>query len=105
MIHVLALITAHPGKRGELLDAIRANTETVLAEEGCIEYRAAVDAADPTPAWSALGPGTLAIIEKWESRAALRKHASAPHMLAYAAAVKDIVAQRFIHVLEPAPDS
>ena len=105
MIHVLALITAHPGKRGELLAAIRANMETVLAEEGCVEYRAAVDAADPAPAWSALGADSVAIIEKWESRAALRRHAATPHMLAYAAAVKDLIAQRFVHVLTAAPDS
>jgi quinol monooxygenase YgiN len=102
MIHVLALLTAIPGKRDELLVAIRANTTTVLAEEGCIEYSAAVDAAEPAPAWSALGPDTVAVIEKWESRAALRQHAVAPHMAAFAAAVKDIVAGRVIHVLDPA---
>jgi quinol monooxygenase YgiN len=103
MIHVLALITAIPGKRAELLAAIQANTPAVLAEEGCIAYGVAVDAADPAAVWTALGPDTVAIIEQWQSRAALRQHATAPHMAAYAAAVKDIVARRVIHVLDPVP--
>lgn len=102
MIHVLALITATPGNRAELLAAIRANTPAVRAEQGCIEYSAAIDAPEPAPAWSALGPDTVAILEKWESRAALKQHAAAPHMLAYAAAVKPLVAGRVIHVLDPA---
>jgi quinol monooxygenase YgiN len=53
--------------------------------------------------WTDLGPDTVAIIEQWQSRAALRQHATAPHMVAYAAAVKDIVARRVIHVLDPVP--
>jgi quinol monooxygenase YgiN len=32
----------------------------------------------------------------------LQAHAAAPHMKAYAASVKDLMAKRVIHVLEPA---
>jgi quinol monooxygenase YgiN len=102
MIHVIAVITTVPGKRAELIGAICANTPAVRAEEGCIEYGAVVDASEPAPLWRAFGSDTVVIIEKWESRAALKRHAAAPHMAAYAAEVKDIIAERVIHVLEPA---
>jgi len=44
MIHVIAIITAKPGKRDELLAAFRANMPAVHAEAGCIEYGPALDA-------------------------------------------------------------
>jgi len=46
MIHVVAIITAKPGKRAEILGHFRANVPTVRAEKGCIEYGATVDAED-----------------------------------------------------------
>jgi quinol monooxygenase YgiN len=98
MIHVVAIVTAHPGERDALLAAAQANMAAVRAEEGCIEYGAAIDAAR-TPA--KFGPDTLVIIEKWASPEALAAHAAAPHMAAYAAATKHMVASRAIHVLEP----
>ena len=42
------------------------------------------------------------VIEKWASMAALRAHAAAPHMAAYGAKVKDMLASRVIHILSPA---
>ena len=42
MIHVIAVITAQPGKRDAILEAFRANVPAVHAEAGCIEYGAAV---------------------------------------------------------------
>ena len=44
MIHVVAVITAKPGKRSEVLAAFNANVPAVRAEKGCIEHGAAVDA-------------------------------------------------------------
>jgi quinol monooxygenase YgiN len=44
MIHVVAVITAHPGQRARVLEAFLANTAAVRAEDGCIEYTATVDA-------------------------------------------------------------
>jgi quinol monooxygenase YgiN len=102
MIHVIAIITAVAGQRDRILEAVRDNTPAVLAEDGCIEYGAAIDASSPAPVWGAFGDDTLLIIEKWESRAALKAHAASPHMVAYATRVKDLVANRVIHVLEPA---
>jgi quinol monooxygenase YgiN len=40
-------------------------------------------------------------IEKWRDAQALKAHAGAPHMAAYAAKVKDMIASRVIHVLSP----
>ena len=45
-VHVLAVITAKPGKRAAILDAFRANVPAVHAENGCVEYGATIDAED-----------------------------------------------------------
>ena len=39
MIHVVAVITAKPGKREEVLAAFRANVPAVRAEKGCSRSR------------------------------------------------------------------
>jgi quinol monooxygenase YgiN len=98
MIHVIAIITAKPGKRDEILGHFRANVPAVRAEKGCIEYGAAVDADGP---FAKFGPDTFVVVEKWESPEALKAHAAAPHMAAYAAKTRDNVASRTIHVLSP----
>ena len=49
-----------------------------------------------------LGEDSFVVIEKWESLDALQAHAKAPHMAAYAATVKDMLASRVIHVLTAA---
>jgi quinol monooxygenase YgiN len=99
MIHVVAIVTAKPGKREEILRAIRANLPAVRAEKGCIEYGPAVDAEGIGPFQTKAGPDTIFVIEKWADADALRAHAAAPHMAAYAAKVKDLIASRAIHVL------
>jgi quinol monooxygenase YgiN len=101
MIHVVAVITAKPGQRDRILEAFRANRPAVLAEQGCIEYAATVDAAGMPPSRGSFGPDTFVVIEKWETLAALQAHAAAPHMAAYGAKVKDWTENRVIHVLEP----
>ena len=99
MIHVIAILTAQPGQRAALLEAFAANVAAVRAEPGCIEYGAAVDAGR-TPA--KFGPDAVIVIEKWDSPEALAAHAAAAHMVAFAAATKDLVASRAIHILQPA---
>ena len=102
MIHVVAVITAKPGKREEILQQFRANVPAVRAEKGCVEYGPAVD-ADPAPSLQTrYGADTFVVLEKWESMDALKAHAAAPHMAAYAAKVKDLIASRVIHILSPA---
>jgi quinol monooxygenase YgiN len=101
MIHVLAVITAKPGMRDSILQAFRANVPNVLAEQGCIEYGAAVDAEPALKFQTPLGPDAFVVVEKWESLDALKAHAAAPHMAAYAAKTKDMIASRQIHILSP----
>jgi quinol monooxygenase YgiN len=101
MIHVIAVITAKPGKRDAILKEFRANVPNVLAEKGCIEYGAAVDADNALPFQTKWGPDTFLVIEKWESMDALKAHAAAPHMAAYGAKTKDLIASRTIHILSP----
>jgi quinol monooxygenase YgiN len=99
MIHVIAIITAKPGQRAKVLEAFRANMPAVHAEDGCIEYVPVVDAEGAGAFQAKLGPDAFMVVEKWASLDALKAHAAAPHMLAYGAKVKDLVASRVIHVL------
>ena len=102
MIHVLAIITAKPGMRAQILEAFHANIPAVLAEDGCIEYGPVVDAEGLGSFQAKVGPDTFVVIEKWRDVAALKAHAAAPHMAAYGAKVKDLLASRTVHVLSPA---
>ena len=101
MIHVIAVITAKPGKRDEVLKHFRANVPAVRAEKGCIEYGAAVDADQALPIQTKYGPDTFVVVEKWETMDALKAHAAAPHMAAYGAKTKELLASRVIHILSP----
>jgi quinol monooxygenase YgiN len=101
MIHVIAVITAKPGKREAILEAFRANVPAVHAEKGCIEYGAAVDADPALPMQTKYGPDTFLVIEKWASLEALKAHAAAPHMAAYGAKTRELIASRVIHILSP----
>ena len=99
MIHVLAIVTAQPGQREAVLEAFKANMPAVHAEEGCIEYGPAIDAKEAGAIQTPLGPDAFCVIEKWSSLATLRAHGQSPHMQAYAAKVKPMLASRVIHVL------
>lgn len=102
MIHVAAIITAKPGMREQILESFRANMPAVHAEQGCIEYGPAVDAEGAGGIQTKFGPDTFVVIEKWESLDALKAHGASPHMTAYAAGTRDMIASRVIHVLQPA---
>lgn len=99
MIHVVALITAKDGMRGEVLKHFNANVPECRAEQGCIEYGAAVDAENAPPLQTKWGPDTFVVIEKWKDMDALRAHVASPHMAEYAGKVKDMIAQRTVHVM------
>jgi quinol monooxygenase YgiN len=102
VIHVIAVVTAKPGKREEVLKHFRANVPAVRAEKGCIEYGAAIDANPALPVQTKYGPDTFVVVEKWESMEALAAHAAAPHMREYGAKTKELLASRVIHILSPA---
>jgi len=100
-VHVIAVITAKPGKRDEVLAAFRANVPAVLEEDGCIEYGATVDCAEAGFA-TKFGDDTFVVVEKWASLKALGAHAASPHMKAYGAKTKDLLENRVIHVMSDA---
>ncbi len=100
-VHVLAIITAKTGMRDKILEAFRANVPAVHAEKGCMEYGATIDAEGVGSLQTKFGEDTFVVVEKWESLDALKAHAAAPHMAAYAAKTKDMIASRVIHVLSP----
>ena len=102
MIHVVAILTTKPGMRETVLQAFRANIPAVIAEDGCIEYGPAIDAEGLGSFQTRFGADTFVVIEKWRDTQALKAHAAAPHMAAYGAKVKDMLAGRVIHVLSPA---
>ncbi len=100
-VHVVAIITAKTGMRDQVLEAFRANVPAVHAEAGCIEYGATIDAEGVGGLQTKFGEDTFVVVEKWQSLDALKAHAAAPHMAAYAAKTKDMLASRVIHVLSP----
>ena len=101
MIHVLAIITAKSGMRDAILKEFHANMPAVRAEKGCIEYGPAIDAEGMGSFQTKFGPDTFAVIEKWESAEALKAHGASPHMAAYSAKTREMIASRVIHVLQP----
>ena len=99
LIHIVAVITSHPGKRGELLSAFNQNVPLVHQEEGCIEYGAVIDTPEVGSFQTKLGDDTFFVIEKWESLDHLMAHAASDHMKSYAAKTKSLIVSRKIHVL------
>ena len=102
MVHVIARITAVPGKRADVLAAFKDNMPAVHAEKGCVEYQPVIDAADGGAIQTEIGPDTFIVVEKWETMDDLRAHAKSAHMAAYAEKVKSMIADRAVHVLSNA---
>lgn len=71
MIVIAGTITFDPAKRAELEAGFETMRAASLAEAGCHEYQLYNDRKDP---------GTVLILEKWESDEALAAHMVTPHM-------------------------
>lgn len=102
MIHVIATIELHPGKRAEFLDAFHALMPAVHAEDGCLEYGPTVDAVTTIGAQIPHRENTVTIVEKWRDLKALEAHLVAPHMGPYREKVKPIVVGTKLQILDPA---
>jgi quinol monooxygenase YgiN len=102
IVNVVAIITTKPGMRASVLSAFNANIRAVHAENGCIEYAPTIDTKNVGPFQTEVGPNTFVVIEKWETLEHLMAHALAPHMVTYGAKVKDMLADRVIHILSSA---
>lgn len=103
MIHVIAIITAKPGRRAELLERFLAVVPIVHGEDGCIEYRPLVDNdAGLEGAREAVGSDTYIVVEKWASVEALDAHAATGHMRKYGEETGGLIANRVLHVMRDA---
>lgn len=102
MIHVIASIEVHEGKKADFLAEFHRLMPSVHAENGCIEYGPAVDVDSGLDRQLPLRKDVVVIIEKWESLEALHAHLKAPHMLEYRERVKDLVKGSQLQILEPA---
>ncbi len=74
----------------------------VHAEEGCIEYGAAVDEPTGMSVQEMAGDDAVVVVEKWESLAALEAHLKAPHMNAWREEVGPILRGVTLQALRPA---
>ncbi len=102
MVIVLATIELAEGRRDDFLAEFHQVVPLVRAEDGCVEYGPAVDAATDIEKQSPLRDNTVVVVEKWESLETLNAHLVAPHMGAYRERVKDLVVGMNLQVLEPA---
>jgi len=102
MIHVIATIQIHPGRRDAFLAEFHRLVPHVLAEAGCIEYGPTVDVASGVAIQGPVREDVAVIIEKWASLEALKAHFQAPHMATYREAVKDLVVGVQLQIVQPA---
>lgn len=102
MIHVIATIELHPGKRAAFLQEFHQLMPLVHAEDGCFEYGPAIDMQTSIAAQGAARENVVTVVEKWSNLAALEAHLQAPHMVDYRVKVKDYVVGVKLHVLQPA---
>lgn len=102
MIHVIAKIEVSPGKRDAFLEEFHKLIPLVLAETGCAEYGATVDANTEITGQQLAGNDKVVVIEQWESIAALECHLSADHMNRYRERVKDLVQNVSLEIYETA---
>ncbi len=102
MIHVIATIELHPGRRDALLAEFRKLVPLVLAEDGCLSYGPTIDAVTELAFQPPPRENVVTVVESWESLDHLRRHLSAPHMQDYRPRVKDLVVKTTLAILEPA---
>ena len=101
MIHVIATVELNPDTRSKFLAEFIKLTPHVHAEEGCIEYGAALDIPTGIAVQVAARPDVVTIVEKWTSLEALKAHLIAPHMWPYRKRVKPFVIRTSLQVLAP----
>jgi quinol monooxygenase YgiN len=99
MVQVIAIIHAKPGMRSKILAFLHANIPNVLAEPGCIEYMATVDASDAPALQTPIGPDSFIVFERWADMPSFHAHAHAPHVITYRKNTAEFIDSRTVHVL------
>lgn len=82
---LLAKITAQPGKRAELVEALRSMVSTAEAEPGTVQYVLHTDDRDEDVVW---------FYERYADAAALDAHATSEAMKQLGASVRELAAAR-----------
>ncbi|HAS82793.1 MAG TPA: antibiotic biosynthesis monooxygenase [Verrucomicrobia bacterium] len=101
MIHVIASIHIHPGKKAEFIKIFKSIIPDVHREQGCVAYAPTVDVPTGLEPQQ-LDADVVTIIEQWETLEDLRAHLIAPHMLAYRPKVADLVSNVSLRILTEA---
>jgi quinol monooxygenase YgiN len=101
MIHVIATVQLHPGKRAQFLTELLAVVPKVRAEQGCLEYTPTSDLETSLPTQGSPREDTVIIVERWVSMECLEAHLIAPHMLEYRPKVRDCIARVGLQILKP----
>ena len=102
MIHVIATIQIHAGKRAQFLEEFHRLVPSVQAEDGCIEYGPTIDIASGLQRQISMRDDVVTVIEKWRDLPALHAHLAAPHMTDFRTRVKDLVLGTDLQILTPA---
>ena len=91
MLFVIATIQIKPGTLDAVIAAATPCIEGTRKEEGCISYDLNVAVDDDTK---------LVFVERWESRAALKAHFTAPHLVAWRDAGAPYTVARKVEIIE-----
>jgi quinol monooxygenase YgiN len=101
VIHVIATVELHPETRDRFLHEFARIEPQVKAEDGCLEYGAAVDLASGLAPQAPPRRDVVIVVEKWTTLDALMAHLAAPHMKQYRERVTAYVIATSLQVLEP----
>jgi quinol monooxygenase YgiN len=102
MLHIVAVNTAHPGKRQNILDMLHPALPMVRAIPGCLEYTVVVDAevVGAMHTQTKFGPDTFICIEKWASKEELEAHAAAPEAAEYFKSIEPFFKSSVVYILK-----
>ncbi|MFG1480051.1 putative quinol monooxygenase [Xanthobacter sp. V4C-4] len=81
-VTLIAYLEARPGAEPALIAAITAILPAVLAEDGCLDYRAHL---------LAQASGTVVMYERWRDQQAFEAHAAGPAFTGLAARFDDLL--------------
>ena len=82
---IIAKITAQPGKRDEVVTALKAMVEHVKTEDGTLQYVLHTDAGDENLVW---------FYERYDSKESLAAHGASEAMKVLGGSVRDLAAAR-----------
>jgi quinol monooxygenase YgiN len=90
MVVLVAILRAKAGMAGSLKESLRGLVDPTRAEPGCVQYDLHEGTEDPN---------TFLFYERWKTAEDLAEHARRPHMQAFGAVAKNLVATReLIHL-------